>query len=146
MRTRNRPHTVESLLSLTIPDGDCLIWQGASHTQQGYGVVVLMGKQTTAHRAMYQLHTGQPVALDMEVDHMCNNRACINPAHLQLVSHAENMRLGLKRRTHCRAGHEWTEESTYLAVVQRKQGGTRMQRYCRECRKLYQRQLRERTT
>ena len=144
MRTRNRPHTVESLLSLTIPDGDCLIWQGTSRSN-GYGAVTFKGTQTTPHRAMYLLAHGE-IPDGMEVDHVCNNRACINPAHLQLVSHAENMRLGLERRTHCRAGHEWTEESTYLAVVQRKQGGTRMQRYCRECRKLYQRQLRERTT
>lgn len=140
MRTRNRPHTVESLPAVTQPDGECLVWQGATRGN-GYGAVTFMGKQTTVHRAMYMLVNGA-IPDGMEVDHKCSNRGCINPEHLHVVTHEENMRLGLERRTHCRAGHEWTEENTYLGMVQRKQGGTRLQRYCRECRKLYQRQLR----
>jgi hypothetical protein len=101
-----------------------------------------MGKQTTTHRVMFQLYTGQPIPPGMEIDHTCNNRLCINPLHLQMVTHSENMRLALERRTHCRAGHEWNDANTYLAVVKRKQGGTREQRYCRPCRAIAQRRLR----
>lgn len=143
MRTRNTPHTVESLMALASPAGDCLLWQGASRTATGYGVVMYRGKQTTVHRAMYMLATGRELPSDMEVDHTCNSRLCINPAHLQAVSHAENMRLGRIRRTHCRAGHPWTEDNTYTTTVKRKQGGTRMQRYCRVCRAQAQRNLRQ---
>lgn len=143
MRTRNKPHTVQSLLDNTSPDGECLVWLGAGKSN-GYGVAVYRGKQTTVHRAMYQLFHGIELAGDDEVDHTCNNRRCINPQHLERVSHAENMRRGLERRTHCRAGHEWNEENTYLAVVARKQGGTREQRYCRVCRAIAQQNLRRR--
>ena len=137
MRTRNRPHTIESLLEVAKPDGECLIWQGAT-LRNGYGAVTLMGQHTTAHRAMYLLVHGA-IPEGIEIDHKCNNRSCINPEHIHAVTHAENMRLSLERRTQCRAGHEWTEQNTYIGLVRRKQGGTRLQRYCRECRKLYQR-------
>ena len=144
MRTRNKPHTVESLLALTSPQGDCRVWQSTSRTSQGYGVATFMGKQTTVHRVMYQLITGQSVPSGVDIDHTCNNRACINPAHLQAVSHADNMRLGRERRTHCKAGHEWNDDNTYLATVRRKQGGTREQRYCRVCRAIAQQNFRDR--
>ena len=49
-----------------------------------------------------------------------------------------------KELTHCRAGHEWTDENTYLGTVKRKQGGTRIQKYCRECRRLAAQDFRDR--
>ena len=132
MRTRNRPHTLDSLLSLTQPDGQCLLWQGATRNN-GYGIIRYLNLQTTVHRVVYRLVYGD-IADELEVDHTCNNRGCINPDHLQVVSHAENMRLSRIRRTHCRSGHEWTEENTYTTLVRRRQGGFRVQRYCRRCR------------
>lgn len=122
------------------------MWQGVSRTRQGYGLITYMGKQTTVHRVVHQLATGQPVPSGVEIDHTCNNRLCINPMHLQAVSHEENMRLGRERRTHCKAGHEWNEENTYLATVRRKQGGTREQRYCRVCRAIAQQNFRDKRT
>jgi len=50
----------------------------------------------------------------------------------------------IHERPTCKAGHEWTEENTYLAVVARKNGGTRVQKYCRLCRAKHQADLRER--
>ena len=143
MRTRNKPHTVESLMALAERAGDCIVWRGTARSN-GYGVTVYMGKQTTTHRIMYQLHTGNPVPADMEVDHTCNTRLCINPEHLQMVSHVENMKLGAQRRLTCRAGHDWNDDNTYIAVVKRKQGGTREQRYCRVCRAIAQQNFRDR--
>jgi hypothetical protein len=144
MRTRNKPHTVDSLMELTKPDGQCLVWQGVSRVH-GYGITTHMGTQTTTHRVMYMLSHGA-IPSGMEIDHTCNNRGCINPDHLQLVTHKENMRLGAERRTHCKAGHEWNETNTYMTAVKRKQGGMRMQRYCRICRAKAQAELRRRRT
>jgi hypothetical protein len=48
-------------------------------------------------------------------------------------------------RTHCKAGHPWTDENTYVKEVPRKQGGTRMQKYCRACRAKHQSDLRLKT-
>lgn len=50
----------------------------------------------------------------------------------------------IQDRPTCKAGHEWTDENTYLAVVSRKNGGTRVQRYCRACRAQHQADLRTR--
>ena len=142
MRKRNTPHTEDSLLELTKPDGDCLIWQGVKRSN-GYGVTVYQGTQTTTHRAMYLIRHGA-LADGFEVDHTCNRRDCINPDHLEAVTHQENMKRSITRRTSCRAGHPWNEENTYVAIIKRKQGGTRQQRYCRICRAKHQADLRER--
>lgn len=50
----------------------------------------------------------------------------------------------IHKRTYCKAGHEWTVGNTYWKEVKRKQGGTRMQRYCRKCRAKHQTDLRHR--
>ena len=136
---------MQSLLERTDRIGECDIWNGASKTNSGYGVAVYKGKQTTVHRVMYMLTQGV-IPEGYEVDHICNNRACINPNHLQAVTHVENMRLALDRRTKCRNGHEWNEINTYTTQVKRKQGGYRMQRYCRICRAKQQSDLRNRRT
>ena len=141
MQTRNRPHTKESLLALAKPEGDCQIWQSTKRSN-GYGVATYKGKQTTAHRVMFQVHHGVELSSELEVDHICSNRACINPLHLEAVSHAENMKRGLERRLTCRAGHPWDEQNTYTTEVKRKQGGVRYQRFCRVCRAKHQADLR----
>lgn len=135
MLHRNKPHTLQSLLEKTKAMGECQVWTGAAKIHNGYGVAVYRGKQTTVHRIMYMLgHNLTMLEKDIEVDHTCNNRACININHLQLVTHAENMYLAASRRSTCRAGHEWNDKNTYTTQVKRKQGGYRMQRYCRVCR------------
>jgi hypothetical protein len=143
MYKRNTPHTVESLMARTTKRGPCRIWQGATNSTNGYGVSVYKGKQTTVHRIVYLLVHGY-LDDNKDVHHTCRNRACINPDHLVLVTHAENMALDRMARDTCRAGHPWNEDNTYLATVKRKQGGTREQRYCRVCRAQHQADLRER--
>lgn len=64
----------------------CWLWIGAKD-RNGYG---LFGG-TTASRAAYEAFVG-PVPDDLDVDHLCRQRDCINPAHLQLITHAENLR------------------------------------------------------
>jgi hypothetical protein len=63
----------------------------------------------------------------VELDHLCRHRGCVNPAHLEAVTHAENMARGAYAlKTHCAHGHEFNDENTYRPLT----GG----RECRVCR------------
>lgn len=97
------------------PATECWVFTGAKN-HAGYGWIGTgVGTQSgLAHRLAYENLIG-PVTSET-LDHLCRNRACCNPDHLEPVSHAENMRRtrGLRApKTHCKNGHEFTEENTY---------------------------------
>lgn len=70
---------------------DCWNWQASLDVHLHYGVFSLDGRQHRAHRVAYELVKG-PIPEGLEVDHVCRNKLCVNPAHLEPVTHAENMR------------------------------------------------------
>lgn len=73
-------------------------------------------KLMPAHRAAYELYVG-PIGEGLELDHLCRNTLCVNPAHLEPVTHQVNIQRGyaLKpKKTHCINGHEMTEANIYI--------------------------------
>ena len=110
--------------------GDCWLWT-ASRNNGGYGLFKLAGKTTTAHRISYELHVGV-IPDGMCVLHTCDVRMCVNPDHLFLGTQTDNMQDKANKgrhhgqlKTHCKHGHEYTKENTYM----RGDG-----RHCRECK------------
>lgn len=77
---------------VALPSGPlgCMEWIGACSTN-GYGAFWLEGRQGAAHRRAFEVMVG-PVPDGMELDHLCANRRCVRPCHLEPVTHAENLR------------------------------------------------------
>jgi len=103
----------------------CEIWTGATGNS-GYGHRYLNGRFTTAHRWAYLKYVG-PIPDGYVIDHICNNKLCVNIDHLQAITQSENIRRAFPM---CRKKlHEWTPENTGMS------GG---RRYCRACNRIYQ--------
>lgn len=72
-------------------DTGCWEWTGAVGKQNGYGIITINGKAEAAHRVSYKISVGE-IAKGLMVLHKCNNRICVNPEHLYLGTHNDNMR------------------------------------------------------
>jgi len=124
---------------------ECWPWIGHRNSQ-GYGRFYRGEHDTVpAHRLAYELLVG-PIADGLVIDHLCRNRACCNPAHMEPVTNGENVRRGIgvtaenARKTHCKHGHEFTPENTYIYP-----GGTKKgHRECLRCKRRLGQQLRAR--
>ncbi len=115
------------------PNSGCWLWNSARKAS-GHGQVHLGGKTRAAHRVVYELLVG-PVPRGLELDHLCRTPECVNPDHLEPVTHAENMGRGRLGKLYlvCKYGHAMTEENTYRFKAQRR---------CRACLLARQRDVR----
>ena len=104
-------------------DTECWVWT-ASGNHGGYGYVSFNGRQQVAHRVLYQILVG-PIPEGLTLDHLCRNRRCVNPAHLDPVSNRENILRGTSRsalrakQTHCKYGHPLSGENLKLKGTER---------------------------
>lgn len=108
----------------------CWEWlSNKTKAKGGYGRISRGGKMVLAHRFMYERAKG-PIPDGLTLDHLCRNRLCVNPGHLEPVTLRENALRGVgptainARKTHCIRGHRLNEKNTYT-----KTGG----RSCRAC-------------
>lgn len=119
----------------------CWIWIAALNPS-GYGQYHHDGRCRTAYRVAYEAIIGG-VPAGLELDHTCRQRSCVNPSHLEAVTHAVNMERSLPFRrpppTHCPNGHEFAPGTTY---TERRQNG-RSARRCRTCLTIAQRLYRK---
>jgi len=119
----------------TLNQTGCWLWNGYIE-KNGYGRIFSGGKMRWAHIVSYELFVGD-IPEGEELDHLCRNHSCVNPSHLEPVTHQENMvrsPIGApathRAKTHCPQGHPYSGDNliTYRGM-----------RYCRECGKRYKR-------
>jgi hypothetical protein len=109
--------------------GDCLVWAGAK-SDQGYGTFNYMGENMPVQRAAYLLTYGA-IPQGLQIDHLCRNRLCANPQHLEAVTQKENLLRGETipainlAKTHCVNGHKFISSNT----IYRHRGNS----ICRTC-------------
>lgn len=116
--------------AITTNDQGCWLWT-KSRTEDGYGQISVKRMMIRCHQVAYHLYVG-PVPAGLQLDHLCRNRACCNPWHLEPVTPGINSRRGLRSRwkstiTRCPQDHPYDEINTYVHPVTG-------HRTCRRCR------------
>lgn len=109
--------------------GDCWVWR-LGRDRDGYGHFKVGSmtdgtrRMVRAHRWAYEHFVGK-VPAGLQIDHLCRNRACVNPAHMEPVTQLENARRGARATaTHCKRGHPFSGHNLVMK---------RGQRLCRAC-------------
>jgi hypothetical protein len=121
-----RPY-LDRLLALTEKGGpgECWEWVGTIDKRSGYGRMRFEGRTHLAHRASYIMHVG-PIPDGKYLDHLCRNRSCVNPEHLEPVTPQVNVDRGAgAKRDECTKGHSLKGENKGIRSDGRQ--------YCKQC-------------
>jgi hypothetical protein len=109
---------------------DCWVWT-SSLNNHGYGQFHLGSGNVLAHVFAYEQFCWR-IQDELELDHLCRNPACVNPSHLELVTHQENMRRspliklnGPPFKSHCKRGHPFSGNNLRIKLDGK--------RVCRTC-------------
>ncbi len=128
------PREVARLEKMIFPEPNtgCWLWAGAA--SGNYAQFSIKGVQAVVHRVVYTWLVGR-IATGMTLDHLCGNKMCVNPIHLEEVSMRENLRragnnISMLRAnaTHCPKGHPYSGPNLYI--------NPRGDRECRNCRRI----------
>ncbi len=126
--------TIERFLEkISFVENGCWEWT-STKSGNGYGQFWFNKKMHNSHKISYEFFLGD-IPTGLEIDHLCRNRICCNPSHLEAVTHKENTLRGIGitainfKKTHCKNGHEFTPENIYVS----KEGF----RYCVICRSIW---------
>lgn len=112
------PRDLRRFVSFVRVEESCWEWAGGK-TEDGYGVFYLDHKTQRAHRVAYEIFMG-PIPQTLTIDHLCRNRGCVNPLHLEAVTikvntlRGETLPAANATKTHCIHGHEFTPENTKI--------------------------------
>jgi hypothetical protein len=99
------------LMGIKLSGTECIEWPGA--TRNGYGVKKVGSTTMPAHKYVYEQKTGKKVPKGWQIDHLCRNRLCINPKHLEAVSPSGNKKrawefaLGKYKHRYYKGEHKW---------------------------------------
>lgn len=118
MKTKKLNLSERLIRNIVISDNGCWLWVGYLN-RDGYGILSGEEFSTLAHRISYFCFKGQ-IPKNYEIDHLCRVRNCINPDHLESVTHKVNTLRGETlpaknlKKTHCPKGHPYIETNIYL--------------------------------
>lgn len=127
---------------VALTENGCLEWI-AGINGPGYGTFAAGGGRTVmAHRWSYEHHVG-PIPSGHDIDHLCRNRKCVHPDHLEPVTTSENLfrAVGMGQanasKTHCPAGHPYSDDNVYVSP------NRPSNRLCRTCRREHKQRTRK---
>ena len=117
---------LQTLIRTGHPDkpDECWLWSGVK-THDGYGRIRFNGRMQYTHRVAYALHVG-PIPDGLMLDHTCHERACFNPAHLEPVTHGQNVQNRAGLNANNASGHRgvyWDIQSSRWVVQVWRDGG-----------------------
>ena len=116
----------------------CWLWRGGI-TEHGYARFYRNRRIVAAHRVSYE-HWNGTLSSNLVLDHLCRNRHCVNPQHLEQVTLQENIHRGINpaaqnlRKTHCPEGHPYSGENLIIEPTKRRLNDGRRCKICSQIR------------
>lgn len=133
------PERVWKFIKIPRDPNACWNWQG-DLIHNGYGRIYFNKNKILAHRFVYEYLIDE-IPKGLELDHLCRNKRCVNPYHLEPVTHKENCERGNvnqhKEKKYCKNGHPFNPENTRFDK-------NRNERVCKICHKERQREHKKR--